>query len=333
MKMRFPALLLTTTLVAACGGGSSYSGNPTTPPPAGGGGLVITSANATAAASVALIAAFDSGDIGDVIGTLGVETANAGNMSKVASSQLRSGTLFYAMQNVPFGPFEQPCLISGIMTISGNIADPLTMSSSAGDTLTVVAADCVDVPGETVNGQIDYDFVSITGDILVGPPFAMTIDITLTNFQVDDGTDVTTSNGSATVTFDTLADPDWLVSVGGPILTIDTSTSSLTLTGFSQTQTVNTAAVPTPYTLDSGGTVESTDLVDIVDYSTPVLFEGLDPAYPYTGEFLVSGDNSSVRLIALDDVNVRLEADFNGDGVADETIDTTWDALIGQANP
>ena len=333
MKMRFPVLILTITMVAACDGGTSFPGTTSGPPPAGGEGLAITGTNATAAMSVALYAAFESGEVGDVVGTLGVDTANVGKMNKVASGQLGSGTLFNATQNVPFGPFDQPCLISGMMRISGDLADPLGMSFSSGDTLTVIAMDCVDVPGETVNGQIDYDFVLIAGDILVGPPFEMTIDVTLTDFQVDDSTDTNTANGNATVTLDTLADPDWLVSIDGPILTSDTSTSSNTLSNFSQTQTVNTAAVPTPYTMISSGTVDSTDLDDIVDYSTPVMFEGLDQAYPYTGEFLVSGDNSSVRLIALDEVNVRLESDFNGDGVVDETTDTTWDALIAQANP
>lgn len=63
------------------------------------------------------------------------------------------------------------------------------------------------------------------------------------------------------------------------------------------------------------------------------MFEGLDEACPYTGEFLVSGGNSSIRLIALGEINVRLESDFDGDDLVDETTNTTWDALIAQANP
>ena len=224
MKMRFPVLLLTTILVAACDNGSTFSGNPTGPPPAGEG-LPITSANSAAAMTVALYAAFESGDVGDVAGTLGVGSATVGKVNKVSSSQLRSGILFNAMQKVPFGPIDQACTISGIMTISGTISDPLSLSFSAGDSLTVVATDCIDVPGETVNGQLDYNFVSVTGDILAGPPYATVIDVALTNFTVDDTTDVTVENGNATITLDTLEDPLWLVSIAGPSLMYDTSTS------------------------------------------------------------------------------------------------------------
>jgi hypothetical protein len=64
-----------------------------------------------------------------------------------------------------------------------------------------------------------------------------------------------------------------------------------------------------------------------VSYSTPVTFEGFDLDYPGTGEFLVEGDNSSARLIAIDNVNVRIEVDTDGNGTVDETINTTWAEL------
>ncbi len=330
MKMRYPALLLTTMMVSACGGGTSFSGN--TAPPVGSGALAITSANATSAVSVSINAAFQSGNLGDMVGTLGVATANVGNRNKVAGSQHRSGTLFYAMQKIPFGPIDQPCLVSGMITISGNLADPLGGTFSVGDTLTVVATDCDDGLGEVVNGTIDYRFATITGDILVGPPYELVIDIDLTNFQVADSMDTKTSNGSATVSIDTTADPVWSVSINGPLLTTDTTTSSEAISNFDMTQTVDTGvALTMPYTLASNGTVDSTQLDGTVDYSTPVTFEGSGEAYPFTGEFLVTGANgASILLIALDEVNVRLESDFDGDGVVDETTDTTWGALINQ---
>jgi hypothetical protein len=64
-----------------------------------------------------------------------------------------------------------------------------------------------------------------------------------------------------------------------------------------------------------------------VTYSTPVVFTGFDNDYPDTGELLVEGDSSSARLIAMDNVNVRIEIDADGDGTIDDTIDTTWAEL------
>ena len=334
MKMRYPALLLIVIMISACDASTSFSGiSPATPRPTGGGALAITSANATSAVGVAINAAFQSGNLGDIVGTLGVGTANVGNMNKVAGSQHHSGTLIHAIQKVPFGPIDQPCFVSGTITISGDLADPLGLTFSVGDILTVVATDCNDGLGEVVNGTIDYRFTTITGDILAGPPYRLVIDVDLTNFQVADSIDTKTSNGSATVSIDTTTDPLWTVSINGPLLTTDTTTSSETISNFDMTQTVDTGVVPTPYTMVSNGTVDSTQLDGTVDYGTPVMFEGSGEAYPYTGEFLIMGDNSSVRLIALDEVNVRLESDINGDAVVDETTDTTWDALIAQANP
>jgi len=333
MKMRYPALFFIYIMVSACDTGTSFSGNTTTPPPAGGGPLTITSANAPAAMTVALRAALDSAGVGDVAGVLGLGTASVGNMNKVSGVEFYSATLVNAMQKVPFGPIEQPCLVSGTITISGDLADPLAISFAVGDTLSVFAADCVDVPGETVNGTLDYLFTTITGDILLGPPYRLVFDVVLTNFQVVTSTESGISNGNATVSVDTTLDPEWSVSITGTQLTIDGPTSSDTISNYDTTETVDTLVVPTPYTLVSNGTVDSTDLEGTVDYSTPVMFEGSGEANPSTGEFLVMGTNSSVRLIAVDDVNVRLESDFDGDGVIDETTNTTWDALIAQAGP
>jgi len=44
------------------------------------------------------------------------------------------------------------------------------------------------------------------------------------------------------------------------------------------------------------------------------MFEGFDADYPRTGEILVSGASSSVRLIAVDNINVRIEIDTNDVG-------------------
>ena len=47
-----------------------------------------------------------------------------------------------------------------------------------------------------------------------------------------------------------------------------------------------------------------------------------------TGELLVTGaNNATLRLIAIDDVNIQIEADYNGDGIIDEIMNTTWGEL------
>lgn len=327
MNMRLSALLFVYAMVSGCHGNTDSPAN-TPPPPSSGPPLTITSANSMTAISVALNAAYQSGDLGDVVGPLGLATANVGNMNKVAGAQYYSATPFQAMGNVPLPAIDQPCLDSGMITISGDIADPIGMTISVGDTLTVVATDCVDVPGETINGTIDYLFAAVTGDIFAGPPYQLTIDINLTNFQVADSVDTITSNGSATLSIDTM-DPVWSISISGPLLTADTTTSSETISNFVTTLTVDTGDALTPYTMAADGTVDSTQLDGIVEYSTPLLFRGSGAAYPDTGEFLVTGaNNASILLTALSADGVWLDFDFDGDDVVDSTLITTWDFLI-----
>ena len=47
----------------------------------------------------------------------------------------------------------------------------------------------------------------------------------------------------------------------------------------------------------------------------------------YEGEFTVVLEQGSVNLIALSATDVRINVDLDGDGVVDETFDSTWEAL------
>ncbi len=77
----------------------------------------------------------------------------------------------------------------------------------------------------------------------------------------------------------------------------------------------------------SNGTLVTTRYTGSIQYSTPVMFAGIGSNYPHTGEFFVVGANSSVRLVADNDVDVHIDIDSNGDNVIDQTIVTTWAEL------
>jgi hypothetical protein len=73
--------------------------------------------------------------------------------------------------------------------------------------------------------------------------------------------------------------------------------------------------------------LSSTLFAGNVNYSTPLPFMGFAGEYPFVGELLVTGDDgASVRLLALDNANVRLQID-PGDGSGIITQDTTWAAV------
>ena len=216
--------------------------------------------------------------------------------------------------------------MNGSLTISGDIEDPFTPTLTAGDFFTVDFDMCDDGLGEVTDGMLDFVVDAFSGDF-AGGLFDLTMTLTLTDLQVTTADDVITSNGGASITLNTLDSPAVSASVSGTSLTIDSNSSSETLTNFVSNQAIDAGVSPSPYALAMSGTLDSTQLSGIVSYSTPVTFEGFDLDYPGTGEFLVEGDNSSARLIAIDNVNVRIEVDTDGNGTVDETINTTWAEL------
>ena len=57
-------------------------------------------------------------------------------------------------------------------------------------------------------------------------------------------------------------------------------------------------------------------------------FSGTGPNDPDDGSFVVTGaSGSTLNVLVLDEVNVRILVDTDGDGEPEVTIDTTWDEL------
>jgi hypothetical protein len=253
-----------------------------------------------------------------------LSTDTPGGFAKASVVQKAGGSLVNLVQQVPFGPEVLPCLSNGIVTFSGDIADPATLT--VGDTFRAVYELCDDGAGEVIDGAIDFTVREFTGDIQTGL-YMLSMDTVVSNLQVVTGTDTISNNGDATITLDTMRAPFISAGVSGTSMTVDSNASSETLSAYSSSQTVDGSLQALPFTLEASGTLDSTQLDGIVRYSTPVTFAGEGVDYPSSGALLVEGDNSSARLTAVDNINVTIEIDSNGDGVVDATIETTWAAI------
>lgn len=319
MKRVLTAMLIP-LMMAACGGGNDAP--PTPPPPPAS--LKIDSGNAALVSAAAYRSASGSGQFASLAG--GGIASNGGGVSKPGMPDGTTGILNDIVSNAPFGPITNACAVSGTLTVSGNLADPLTLS--AGDTIRAEYDACDDGTGGIVDGIVDTTIEAFSGDIFAGS-YNVTMQIELADLDVTTGTDHVLGNGDATATLDTTAAPFVSTAITGNSLTSTTNNHSETLSAYSSDQTVDAGLSPAPYTLDAAGTLDSSELSGVVDYSTPVTFEGDDVDFPHTGELLVMGENSSARLIAVDNVQVQIEVDSNGDGTVDQTIDTTWAELTG----
>ena len=326
----FCSTLLVLTL-GACGGGGSGGTTAAPPPPVAA--AVINSANAETVAASSADVALQSGGLSGFIDIIGLTATSTGGVSKLSAVQTASPTFKTTVSNsvisqVPVGPVTEPCAVSGSVTISGDIANPATLA--AGDFFNIDWNNCDDGQGQVVDGLLEFSITSFEGDATTGGSL-LGITLTLTAFQVTEGANFYSADGDVSLTLDSRTPPVSVATMSGSTFTVGSNGSTETLSNFSTTVTENAGMFPSSYTTDAMGTITSTQFDGSVTYDTPVAFESIGDAYPYAGELLVTGaDNATLRLIALDEVNVRIEADYDGDGAVDETIDTTWDALTNQ---
>ena len=327
MKRALFCTLIPLFLVAACGEATKFNGEGDPPPPPAAG-FDITTANGLQVAQVAYQSVITSGDVAGLAGSSGLTADSGGSVTKPVIQKPLGGTLGSLVQQVPIGPTTLDCVAGGSLTITADLADPLTLT--AGDTILAEYDSCDDALGEIIHGTLEFIVDAFTGDIFTGI-YALTMTMNLDAFQSTVGADVTTANGDGTATLDTTAAPYVEASVSGSVMVVDTNGSAETLTTYSSTQTLDAGLTPAPYTMIASGTLDSSQLAGGITYSTPVMFQGFDVSYPHTGELLVSSEGSSIRLVADDDVNVHIDVYSNADGsgTPDDTIVTTLAELAG----
>lgn len=324
MNIRQILSLIAAFSLAACDSGSEPAA--TSPPPPASV-MVVDSANAKPAARVAYRSSRESMGAGDLVGGSGIAAAPPGELSKPGLKGRISGGIAQLAGNIPIIPVVTPCTVGGTQTLSGDIADPLTLTLTSGDAINIEYDNCDNGLGEVVDGRMEMTISVFSGDLLLGM-YLLDVDVNLVNFSVATGADTLLSNGDAAVSINTTGLPTFLLAVTGNSLTTVTNTSTETLSNYSTSQSVDTSIALAPYTQDSSGTIDSTQLSGAISYSTPVAFQGQGVAYPFAGELLVVGaNNASIRLVAIDAVNVQLQIDIDGDGEVDSTEDTTWDDI------
>lgn len=285
----------------------------------------INSTNGLLATKLAWESVVASGELTDLGGSLPLAAAAPGGVSRASLTQ-SSGLVVAVMEEAQLGPIILPCDVldpSSTITISGDLEDPTFATLTANDTFSVLYTMCDEGNGEVIDGLIEFTVGDFTGDWSNGI-YMLSMDAVVTNLQVITATDTLTSNGDATVTLDTTDAPFIYAGTSGTSMTTDSNASSETIMNYQSSQTLDGTLENLPYTLFAAGAIDSTQLAGVARYSMPVQFSGEGIDYPSEGVLLVEGENSSARLTAVDNVNVTLELDVNGDGETDQTIETTW---------
>ncbi len=330
MKRVAISTLIPIFFLAACSGGdSTFNGqdDDQNEPPAAD--LAIDANNAMAVASAAYDAAIGSGELASLAGTTGLTASKTSGSSKPLPQARTNSLLGQIVQQVPLGTDVLDCLQLGSVSISIDVVDPLVLAAGAlsvGDNFLVNYDNCDDGAGEVIDGTIDLTVSAFEGDIFSGL-YDLSMTMIITTLQVTTLTDVMSTSGNATARLNLMELLYAEATITGSSITMDYNSMSDTLIDFSSMQTVDAGALDQPFTMVTQGTLTTTRLAGSVVYSTPVMFAGLGSNYPYTGEFFVVGENSSIRLVADNDVDVHIDIDSDGDTFIDETIVTTWAEL------
>lgn len=312
------------SLITACSSGNGF--NEDKDDNNGGGGnnnnADITSANAVRVTKVTYQSSQAATSAAEFSGGTGLISSGPGPVAKIDGSFATGNKASSSTASVPLPVLVEPCLEGGTSTLSGDIADPLTPTLTPGDFFDLAFDNCAD-GFAVIDGSLLYEVDTFSGDLLAGI-YDLTMATTFTDFQIATAEDTLVSNGDVTVRLNTSIIPIVATELSGASLTVDGDLGSQSLTNFSSTFSQDTSLQPSPYTQTSSGTLNTTLLSGVVSYSTPVDFTGFDADYPGAGEFLVAGENSSARLVVVDNVNINIEVDSDGDGVVDDTIETTW---------
>lgn len=317
------AALLTAGVVTTIASGGGGSDGTTIPPAGGGPTLVLTAVNAPAVSSTMIAAISMTFEIGDITGSgLPIQLATMPPGISVLKS---NGSL-----PVAEAPGISSCFISGTVDMTITQADPNTLT--VGDRIIAVFDNCDDGEGYAVSGTVDLTVSSYQGDILTYV-YLLGFDVTLSDVVIDDGVESVTANASFTLTLDHLDYPKPRVNLAGSQFRLSADGEVINLTNFDHEWTIEMVSeMATKRVTTASGTIEIQSLGGTIDYSTPGAVEAWvwypDDFDPYYGEILITGADSSVRILVRTS-EVTLEIDVNGDGVVDEYVYTSWSELSG----
>lgn len=304
--------------LAGCGGG----GDAPSPAPL----AAITTTNALTIASSVVTASLEGGNLGSFVGFASASSPKPERVYYAKVSEIQNAEIGALVRQtrigavIPVGSEVTQCTGGGTITLSGDIANPATLSPN--DTITFEYAACVE-GDTTMNGRFSMRVTGFSGDPASGV-FSFAVATTITSLQVTVAGETATLNGSVSISISAAATTTVTTTVSSSSITVGDGGADHTLRDYSSVHTLASGS----FTLDVSGSLTSSDFAGMVSFDTTAVLQGMDDGYAFTGQLLITGANgATIEVIVLDGTFVRLEVDSNGDGIVDATLDVTWDDL------
>jgi hypothetical protein len=328
MKIERYGMGLAALMLVGCGGGGGGgddNSNPPPPPPPADTLTAITPDNGQAVAGAAVAATQFAQELGltSLGGSLLFVPQSAVTPPADADDAMRMAVLTLAQ---PQDTIEDTflCSLGGQILITAEVAAEGTFT--AGDAVTAFFDNCEEASA-TTDGAVDALVNGLTGDI-AAPPFQLDLNVALTELTITTGETSAISEGAIAATLSSETPDDLTILLAGDSLATTVDGVATTVSDFAITLTDN--VVTGDYTVDANGTLNDDDL-GAFEFSHATPFAGVGSEFPSAGALVVTGeDDTTATLTALDNTNVRIELDTDGDGAVDETLDTTWAELAAQ---
>lgn len=323
------ALVLMAAGISACGGGGGGGGVAATPAEL----AIIDAGNADSIAREVLSAGFDSGDVGTAAGGSGILATDGGSnalavhMAERRMIQAAGLTTGQAQPSASYGPEREICLVSGAITLSATLASTETLRR--GDQITAVFEACDDGDGAVYNGRLRIDVQSFTGD-LFADLYQLDSRFTMTNLAITEDGRTQTANGTLNVNMNLLTPNLESYSATSTRFTVNSGSTSWIFHDVVSTVDDDYRGDAWLTTFSESGSLESSSFEGRVDYGTTTPFQSVDGGYPATGVLRIGGANgSSIVVTTLNDEQLQLAIDWNGDTVVDETRLMDWSTVPG----
>ncbi|MEZ2354794.1 hypothetical protein [Caballeronia sp. RCC_10] len=328
--------LVSVGLLAACGGGggANTSASNASAAPVG----VITATNATETVAYAYSGVSDLGAQSQAGASLatGVSVDTPTESVLTASlAQLYKGVAVKPASNLATGVTASSSgACSGGGSISVTATEAVQGVISNGDSMSISANNCSE-NGEVINGQLAFTFSNLSGSIGSSAAWSATLGLKYTNLTLKSGGVTIAANGDMTLSYNQSKYQVATAVISGSSLQMDLTKSDATfisrkLTGYGMTASVNGSnnTSSANFTL-TGNSPKVGNVSFVVKTNTP--FAAVGTANPSVGSMTVTAVNkSSATLTAIDSTNVKIDVDTNGDGVIDQTLNTTWADLKGR---
>lgn len=206
---------------------------------------------------------------------------------------------------------------------------------STGDSASLTFNGCmIDLGGTflTLNGRLSFTADEVSG--AQGGPFTLNLSVDFSGFTMAAAGVTASINGGFTHELSSTDGQNIVSVIHGDYFSAyagnGTESFSGTLRNFRLERQYDESTGAYLWELDA--MVSGSGFGGTVEFDTTVPFTGTDPDYPDAGTLVITGANGGVATVfAVDNVNVRIELDFDGVPPPEVTIDTTWAVIDGDA--